>query len=67
MTRMCRACPNPHPLFLQAEPDWYRPSVGEQIQQAAGCAAQMAGIVVLAVLLWLLGVGVYIALTGGPK
>ena len=67
MTRMCRACPNPHQLFLQAEPDWYRPSVGEQIKEAVGCFAQMLGILIAAVAIWLIGVGVFIALSGGPK
>ena len=52
MTRMCRACPNPHPLFLQAEPDWYRPSVGEQIQQAAGCLAHVAALLIGSLVIW---------------
>ena len=55
----CRACPQQHAVYLQAEPDWYRQSTGEQIKEAVGCAAQMAGILIGAVLLWLTAFGLF--------
>ena len=67
MNRKCRACPQEHSIYLQAEPNWYRPSAREQFVDAIGCAASMAGILIAAVAIWLIGVGVFIALSGGPK
>ena len=64
MTRICRACPQPHPIYMQAEPDWYRPSVGEQIKEAIGCAAQMAGILIAAVVVWLTVFALFALVTG---
>ena len=51
MTRTCRACSQPHPVYRQAEP--YRASLSDQISDAAGCAFSMAGILLAAVVTWL--------------
>lgn len=59
MSRTCRACPQPHPIYLQAEPDWYRPSTVDQIKAAVGCLASMAGILIGAVLVWLAVFGLF--------
>lgn len=59
MTRTCRACPQPHPIYMQAEPDWYRASLSEQLSDAAGCAFSMAWILALAVFLWLTIFGLF--------
>lgn len=53
MTRICRSCPQEHPIYTQALPDWYRPSIAEQISDAAGCAFSMGGILLAAVATWL--------------
>ena len=67
MNRKCRACPQEHSIYLQAEPNWYRPTAREQFVDAVGCAASMAGILIFAVVLWLIAFGVAVALTGGSK
>jgi hypothetical protein len=50
-------------VYVKPTYDFYRPTAREQWIDAIGCAAQMAGIVILSVLLWLLGVGVYMVVT----
>ena len=64
MTRTCTSCPQPHPIYMQAEPNWYRPSTRQQVMDAIGCAFSMIGILALAVFLWLTAVGVYMVVTG---
>lgn len=40
--------------------DWYRPTVWNQIEQAVGCLAMMAGILIAALVLWGLLVGLFL-------
>ena len=60
MTRTCKSCPVPHPMYLQAEPDWYRPSAAENVRLAVGCLAQMAGAILGAFVLWGLLVALFV-------
>lgn len=52
MTRTCRACPQPHPIYMQAEPNWYRPTAMDNLRLAVGCLAQVAGALIASLVLW---------------
>ena len=52
IAKRCRACPQEHAIYLQAEPDWYRPTLAEQVQQVAGCLAHMVALVIASLVIW---------------
>ena len=64
MTRTCRSCSVPHPIYMQAEPNWYRPTAWDNVRLAVGCMAQLAGALIGSLVLWAL---LFALLMGGTN